>query len=416
MILCPYRVTYPIVKMHSRIPAVSYHKLHHVDGLRGIACLMVVFSHLALIFYPGLHDSNLINNNQIVNFIFNSPLSFFYSGTAAVYIFFTLSGFILSHAFMNGKDILENITPMVTKRYFRLAIPAIVSCFFCLIVLTSDLPNREMLSSWIQSYRVDNPSIANALYSGGISAFFGEGSSYNPVLWTMKIELIGSFLTYFMCSTLVKSHKKSLIILFFGLMFFLSTIPQKEKYGYIAFLFGIYIYFSNFNLSKLPAFILLALGIYAGGLHYGSSPYIYTIYYSRFFLNGEESNAYILFNFISGILITTIILKNESFKKIFENRIFTYMGKVSFSVYLFHLPILVITSPFIFNYLNTRGFGYAACAFTASIISISLIYALSNIIFKIIDKPAMRLSNRIPSLFINELSSKKRTSLKVSEQ
>ncbi|WPU24884.1 acyltransferase [Cedecea neteri] len=368
---------------------------------------MVVFSHLALIFYPGLHDSNLINNNQIVNFIFNSPLSFFYSGTAAVYIFFTLSGFILSHAFMNGKDVLENITPMVTKRYFRLAIPAIASCFFCLIVLTSDLPNKEMLSSWIQSYRVDNPSIANALYSGGISAFFGDGSSYNPVLWTMKIELIGSFLTYFMCTTLIKSHKKSLILLFFGLMFFLSTIPQKEKYGYIAFLFGIYIYFSNFNLKKIPAFIMLALGIYAGGLHYGSSPYIYTIYFSRFFLNGEESNAYILFNFISGILITTVILKNESFKTIFGNRIFTYMGKVSFSVYLFHLPILVVTAPLIFNYLNAGGFGYATCAFTASIISISLIYALSNIIFKVIDKPSMRLSNRIPSfLFINELTIK----------
>ncbi|MEH4986606.1 acyltransferase [Enterobacter asburiae] len=326
--------------MYSTKSAVAYDKLHHVDGLRGIACLMVVFSHLALIFYPGLHDSNLINNNQFVNFIFNSPLSFFYSGTAAVFIFFTLSGFILSHAFMNGKDLLENITPMVTKRYFRLAIPAVVSCFFCLMVLTSDLPNREMLSSWIQSYRVDNPSIANALYSGSISAFLGDGSSYNPVLWTMKIELIGSFLTYFLCTTLIKSHKKSLIILFFGMMFFLSTIPQKEKYGYIAFLVGIYLFFSNFRVSNISAFILLILGIYAGGIHYGSSPYIYTIYYTRFFLNGEESNAYILFNFISGVIITTIILKNVSFKKTFGHGIFTFMGKVSFSVYLFHLPIL----------------------------------------------------------------------------
>ncbi|MBL5946423.1 acyltransferase [Enterobacter asburiae] len=403
--------------MYSTKSAVAYDKLHHVDGLRGIACLMVVFSHLALIFYPGLHDSNLINNNQFVNFIFNSPLSFFYSCTAAVFIFFTLSGFILSHAFMNGKDLLENITPMVTKRYFRLAIPAVVSCFFCLMVLTSDLPNREMLSSWIQSYRVDNPSIANALYSGSISAFLGDGSSYNPVLWTMKIELIGSFLTYFLCTTLIKSHKKSLIILFFGMMFFLSTIPQKEKYGYIAFLVGIYLFFSNFRVSNISAFILLILGIYAGGIHYGSSPYIYTIYYTRFFLNGEESNAYILFNFISGVIITTIILKNVSFKKTFGHGIFTFMGKVSFSVYLFHLPILVITSPLIFNYFYGKGFGYATCALSASIVSALLIYALSNLVFKMVDKPSMRLSSKIASvLFINKFRANGYSSLKETKE
>lgn len=397
-----------IKTMQSTNFSISSNKLHHVDGLRGVACLMVVFSHLALIFYPGLHDSNLINNNHIISFIFNSPLSFFYSGTAAVYIFFTLSGFILSHSFMNGKDILENATSMVTKRYFRLAMPAIFSCLFCLIVLTGDIPNREMLSSWIQSYKVDNPSILNALYSGGISAFFGDGSSYNPVLWTMKIELLGSFLTYFMCTTLIRSNNKHLVILFFGLMFFLSTISQKEKYGYIAFLFGIYIYFAEFNLKKIPALILLALGIYAGGVHYGSSPYIHTIYYSRFFLNGQESNAYILFNFISGILITTTILKNNTFKNAFSNTLFSYMGKVSFSVYLFHLPILVITAPLIFNALNNRGFGYATCAFTASIMSIFLIYALSNIAFKLIDRPSMIFAKKISLLlFIDKSTIKK---------
>lgn len=386
--------------MQSKKTSISFLKLHHVDGLRGVACLMVVFSHLALIFYPGLHDSNISNGNQVVNFIFNSPFAFFYSGTAAVYIFFALSGFILSHAFLNGKDVLENATSMVTKRYFRLAIPAMFSCLFCLIVLTSDIPNREMLSSWIQSYRVDTPSIVNALYSGGISAFFGNGSSYNPVLWTMKIELIGSFLTYFTCLTLIKSQKRGLIISFFAIMFFFSTIPQKEKYGYIAFLFGIYIYFSSLNINKITAFILISLGIYAGGVHYGSSPYIYTIYYARFFLNGEESNAYILFNFLSGILITTAILTNNMLKNTFSNKLFIYMGKVSFSVYLFHLPILLVTATWIFNTLNKKGFGYAACAITASLFSIFLIYTLSNIIFKMIDKPSMRFANKISSYFL----------------
>ena len=41
-----------------------------------------------------------------------------------------------------------------------------------------------------------------ALLSGAIDEFFLSGSSlYNPVLWTMKIELIGSFLIYLLCAT-----------------------------------------------------------------------------------------------------------------------------------------------------------------------------------------------------------------------
>lgn len=359
---------------------------------------MVVLSHLALIFYPGLHESDLINNNQVIQFIFNSPIPFIYSGSAAVYIFFTLSGFILSHAFMNGRDVLYNATSMSAKRYFRLAIPATASCIFCLIVLTSDLPSRDMLSAWIQSYKVDTPSLLNAIYSGSISSFFGSGSSYNPVLWTMKIELIGSFLTYFLCLTLIKSDRKGSLLLFFGLMLFISTMPQKEKYGYISFLFGIYIYFSRLSINNATALILMTCGVYAGGVHYGSTAYSYIINHSRFFINGEESNAAILFNFMSGVIITFSIITNRTLRKIFSNNIFVYMGKVSFSVYLFHLPFMLVISVWLFNAFYTMNLGYFLSATLSSLLSLTLIYTLANFIFKIIDRPAMKLSNTIASI------------------
>ncbi|MER0127121.1 MULTISPECIES: acyltransferase family protein [Franconibacter] len=368
-------------------------KLLHVDGLRGVACLMVVLSHLALIFYPGLHDPTLINNNSIINFIFNSPLSFIYSGTAAVYIFFTLSGYILTHAFLSGGDMLNNATTMTTKRYFRLAIPATASCIFCWLVLSNETPGRELLSAWIQSYTVASPSFLNALYSGAVSAFFGDGSAYNPVLWTMKIELLGSFLTYFICLVLIRAPNKGLIILLFCIMFFVSSLPQKEKYGYIAFLFGSFIHFSGLNLRKGVALILMLAGLYLGGVHYGSRPYIYAIYYTRFYINGEESNAYILYNFISGVLITLAILTNNSLKMFFAKKPFVYMGKVSFSVYLFHLPFFLIIATGIFNAIYNAGYSYHESAITATILSIVTIYAVANLIFKAVDNPSMRFSS-----------------------
>lgn len=66
------------------------HKVAAAEGIRGIACLMVVFSHLALSFFPYLHsfDQYRLSPYQLELAIHQSPFAFFYSGTAQPFIFF----------------------------------------------------------------------------------------------------------------------------------------------------------------------------------------------------------------------------------------------------------------------------------------------------------------------------------------
>ena len=74
-------------------------KIDSVDGVRGLACLMVILSHLSLIFFPYVFSGRVSEmRSDIEYYIYHSPLTFFYSGTSAVFIFFTLSGFILTYA------------------------------------------------------------------------------------------------------------------------------------------------------------------------------------------------------------------------------------------------------------------------------------------------------------------------------
>lgn len=116
-------------------------KLLYIEGIRGVACFMVVLSHLALVFYPGLHEKDLITNG-IQQYIFDSPLPFFYSGTAAVYIFFVLSGYVLTFGIMKNKDILASISMMTIRRYFRLAPPVVASCilaYAAMKLISSDI-------------------------------------------------------------------------------------------------------------------------------------------------------------------------------------------------------------------------------------------------------------------------------------
>lgn len=105
-------------------------KLIYLEGLRGIAAFIVVISHFIQVFYPAMLESNpTLVHNSFETWISDSPINFLYNGNFAVYIFFILSGYVLSIKYHQKKD-LEIIFELGVKRYIRLAIPVAASVFF----------------------------------------------------------------------------------------------------------------------------------------------------------------------------------------------------------------------------------------------------------------------------------------------
>ncbi|WP_341508662.1 acyltransferase family protein [Photobacterium damselae subsp. damselae] len=165
--------------------------------------MMVVFSHISLLFFPYLHNfGNKIipDDNYIQSFIYHNSLGFFHSGTGAVYIFFLMSGIVLT-ASMENKN-FEGYFKSIICRYPRLMIPAVFSSILMMFafLFTSSSFNGF---HWFSDFYIDTPKFSDALYNGAVKPFFFYGSDYNPVLWTMKTELFGSFMVYFF----VFSHK-----------------------------------------------------------------------------------------------------------------------------------------------------------------------------------------------------------------
>jgi peptidoglycan/LPS O-acetylase OafA/YrhL len=68
-------------------------KVKLVEGIRGIACVVVILSHLLLTFFPHVHgfDLEILQEMSVLNIIHDFPFGFLYAGGAAVYIFFVLS-------------------------------------------------------------------------------------------------------------------------------------------------------------------------------------------------------------------------------------------------------------------------------------------------------------------------------------
>ena len=93
-------------------------KLKFLDGVRGLAALIVVIHHYILAFFPAMFFGNSkINHFAGEHEYSTSPLQLFYNGSFAVCIFFVLSGFVLSIKYLQTQD-NKLLGEYALKRYF----------------------------------------------------------------------------------------------------------------------------------------------------------------------------------------------------------------------------------------------------------------------------------------------------------
>ena len=354
-------------------------KVKAVEGVRGTACLLVVFSHLSLTFFPYLHAlaGKAGSSNQFQGFIHNSPFGFIYSGTAAVYIFFVLSGYILTYAALTGNsNTSSKLIAMSLKRYPRLMIPTTVSCVLAYVLFASISTDKTMLTDWIIGYGKFNYSFIGAIYSGSVESFILGRSSYNWVLWTMKIELIGSFLVFIICFLRTKVRGGGVDFLCTAIIITLMAfrlLSISLGLGFIAFISGHTFYYYGRPLPSTLAIPMFIFGLYLAGTHNDSSSY--------FLLSAiAGSRAYELGNFVSGILIVYAAIFNDELNALFSNKALVFMGKLSFSVYLIHLSIISTFGVLVFN-LCRENYTYDISAILSSCITILSTYLMAIFYF-----------------------------------
>ncbi|MFM8573576.1 MAG: acyltransferase family protein, partial [Pirellula sp.] len=214
-----------------------------LEGLRGVASVMVLFAHLKNAFFPDLF--------KMVEDRFGAQatifLSGFIDGNFGVWLFWVMSAFVLSarfHATQSVEDASKALTSATIRRYPRLALPVLASVMFAWLLLVSGLMNNQRLAndlgqpkgSWLDSFYGFNPSIIGALRCGLWDSFvdYTPESSYNRNLWTMEIEFLGS-LFLFAFLALIGKHPSRLV--FYAITFVVLNRIQMNVIN--SFLFGI---------------------------------------------------------------------------------------------------------------------------------------------------------------------------------
>lgn len=400
-----------------------------LEGLRGCACMAVAIGHFAYVFfpylannfrpYPGLHP--LYWFEKIVDY---PPFSLIISADAAVSIFFVLSGYVLTVKYFNTGDttILQD---GASKRYVRLVCPCFVAMMFswviwsCGLMLTSHA-GVIGVAGWIPSEYTGHMTFFRAIFNGLVGTpLFGNVTLDGP-LWSIQVELIGSLILFGTLSVLGK-HPFWFIAWFLFFANILGYGKMNDLY-YVSFGAGALLNLARNWLQKheIPSIALVILGlIFVAFNHF----YIYRpiqviplpnfLPYGPNFADGGALTAELWWHTIGSILLVAGIIGSRHAAALFSMRLPTFLGRISFSVYILHWPIMMSLGLAVAWGAQKAGFSYASSATIAFFAFMGATIALSVIFERYIDLPSIKLANFIAARGKAMLSRRPQADIKI---
>lgn len=303
-------------------------RYHEIDGIRGFAALAVLFCHM--IVTPFGHLEPILN-----------PGFLLINGTLAVQIFFVLSGDALSARFFATGD-THVVDRLLIKRYFRLTFLIFISslCIFALKFFDLDFhlvaarqTNNELLAAYLpQAPDFDamlNYALAgvyvNYPFNSDADFYASLPTAYNPVFWSMALELSGSLLIFLFLYAYPRLKNPHSILLFLcGCSFLLFT-------SYAGFFLGLYFGYcrhqgklDSWQNSKrwqhISMLILIGLTAVSGLLfsHLGRGAIV-----------------------LLAALFVFLFYTNNAFLRLFRGPFARWLGALSFPLYAIHFAVLI---------------------------------------------------------------------------
>ncbi|PRN05729.1 hypothetical protein A0O30_06700 [Pseudomonas sp. LLC-1] len=296
-----------------------------------------------------------------------------------MWLFFILSGFVLSYGLLKRKENLNAIRTAAVKRYFRLNVPVFFAVMLGYIAMALGAYKAQefgVSNPFSLIYTKAVPDFWQALGQGLFGSIVYGNTTYNYVLWTISIELYGSFLVFsvialfggninvlravcviiFMCTLHSQDREISSMSLFVAGVV-LATLKQDQ----LASRFGV-----------LSSVILVATSLYLMGYYPMSSSYEGLVKFAALMKSefGYVTNWARLYPQVGAIILLYSTLLSSVILRSLGAPVFEWLGKVSFSVYLLHSIVLAIVGPYVFLYFSGLQ---AACVSIALVLPVTLL-------------------------------------------
>jgi peptidoglycan/LPS O-acetylase OafA/YrhL len=385
-------------------------RINYLESIRGLAALQVLLLHFLAAFAPEFVFS-LSGTAPVAGFVHLSPLYFLYDGYSAVYIFFALSGYVLTRSFERS---LARPLAQVPARIVRLGVPAmaavLVSAAVMLIFGKPNMVAGELTgSAWFADQWNTQVSLASVVKDGTLNAlllgyrglpgvaFLGpwqqsvEQSLVAP-LWTLSIEFYGSMIVLLLCWCARRSRKLWYAAMLLGAMFTIRS-------AYICFFVGHFLAALACAERPAPASRLLPAFAVGSGIFVCVLAEVWQPQWLKALC---VSPTYLLFpgqfapmqqKAFGAILVLVGLIHLEAARSLLSKPWLVARSKLSFPLYLIHWPILFGPAATLFLLLSgTIGVGPARLC--AIVVGICLAFAAGTF-FLPLDRLALDLSRAL---------------------
>lgn len=341
-------------------------RLGHIDCLRAVAALAVVVHHVleAAVHLTNVHD-------DAADIILNVIYGYLDLGRMGVLLFFIISGYCIANSILRPQA--KPVAAFVVNRVARIYPAYWLSLLGVIIVFGALSPSDLLINALLLQTFLHRPDIMGIYWTLAVELTF-----YAVCIVLFVSGMMNSFRRLgFVWSGLIAYCVLAAVIRnlagipvpyatpwFLSLMFggaLLRRIDDEGLHGSLI-KWGVTI--------TLGAALIIAICIYSDASVYGKS-------WERDFI----ANALAVGLFVIG-----------SYRIRLSSIVFSYLGRISYSIYLFHSLVFVLIERHYAGSFENAGMGGAIILLA---ISLSLTIALAAAVFHLVEIPGIRLGRRI---------------------
>lgn len=337
--------------------------------LRGICALAILIFHYKHFFYQGTGAADFDNTNQPFYFLFSTVYN---KGFLAVQIFWCISGLIMTHSYINKKD--NSAMDYTVSRLARLYPLHIVTLL--VVVLFQKISFQKLSTFQIYANNDLRHFLLNLFFVQ--SWGFEEGYSFNAPTWSVSLEILIYILFFFVISSLkrFKVWVPIVVLAVYKLTVNIELIsPFRDCLAY--FFFGVGVYFCSLFVTKKFFKSLIVLILVIEVLVFSALRHLNLISFDPGGNGFIWSTAFLVFFVaqIDGSRLAPLLIKVRM------------LGDLSYSVFLWHIPIQITIKLVQANYSIDNSIAYNKSFF---IFFIALTYFVGYLSYRYIEQPAQR--------------------------
>lgn len=328
-------------------------RIQQLDSIRGLAALSVVLQHCLYVFPLLFDDTTGQKNFWLLNLFKYSPLHLFWAGSQAVFLFFLLSGFVLSLPYYRTQKV--SYPAFIIKRVCRLYLPYVAALATAVLFdVWCSRHGISALSGWFNSVWGEEPS-ANLVFQHVLLIDHFDTTKIDPVIWSLVQEMRVSLLFPLLMLLIKRYHVLFLCAMM--LVFYIVGELAHPLYDGATTLEVVAFFLLGALLAKYRLLLVSLYQRMSRSAHYlvfACALLCYTAPWWLFPVKALQAAPVItdLLCVVGGALFIIQALASDHVSRILHMPSLVFLGRISFSVYLYHVIILAAAINLFYGAVN----------------------------------------------------------------